>query len=102
MHLTEDLYTKIPFLRIKRGIMKAKYLMIILMFCLIMIFFGCVDKGTKDTAQIANPASVYCEEQGYRLEIRTDPDGGQYGVCVFSDGSECGEWKYYRGECGPD
>jgi putative hemolysin len=50
---------------------------------------------------LANPASVYCEDQGYVLEIRTGEDGGQYGVCIFPDGSECEEWAYYRGECAP-
>jgi len=49
---------------------------------------------------MANPASVYCHEQGYTLEIRTDADG-EYGVCIFPDGSECEEWAYFRGECGP-
>ncbi|GAB4480077.1 MAG: hypothetical protein Kow00124_26420 [Anaerolineae bacterium] len=48
-----------------------------------------------------NPASVYCEEQGGTLEIRTDASGGQYGVCIFEDGSECDEWAFYRGECQP-
>lgn len=46
-----------------------------------------------------NPASAYCEEQGGTLEIREDEDGGQYGVCIFDDGSECEEWAFYRGEC---
>jgi len=50
---------------------------------------------------LANPAAVYCEEQGGRVEIRTAADGGQYGVCIFVDGSECDEWAFYRGECGP-
>jgi hypothetical protein len=50
---------------------------------------------------MANPASVYCGEQGGTLEIRTGEDGGQTGYCVFSDGSECEEWKYFRGECYP-
>ena len=50
---------------------------------------------------MANPASVYCEEQGGWLEIRTADDGGQYGVCIFSDGSECEEWAFFRGECAP-
>jgi hypothetical protein len=48
-----------------------------------------------------NPASLYCEEQGNRLEIRTDANGNQSGVCIFPDGSECDEWVYFRGECGP-
>ena len=50
---------------------------------------------------MANPASVYCAENGGNSEIRTDENGGQYGVCVFSDGSECDEWAFYRGECQP-
>ena len=49
---------------------------------------------------MANPASVYCVQSGYRLEIRTGADGGQYGVCLFPDGAECEEWAFFRGECG--
>jgi putative hemolysin len=52
-------------------------------------------------AGLANPASVYCEEQGGRVEIRTAADGSQSGACIFPDGSECDEWAFYRGECGP-
>ena len=52
-------------------------------------------------SSIANPASVYCEEQGNKLEIRTADDGSQSGLCVFPDGSTCDEWAYFRGECGP-
>ena len=52
-------------------------------------------------ANMPNPASTYCEEQGNRLEIRTAADGSQTGVCIFPDGSECDEWAYYRKECGP-
>jgi putative hemolysin len=47
-----------------------------------------------------NPASVYCEQNGNTLEIRTAADGSQSGVCVFPDGSACEEWAYFRGECG--
>jgi hypothetical protein len=46
-----------------------------------------------------NPASVYCEEQGGTVDIRTQEDGGQVGICVFDDGSECDEWAFFRGEC---
>jgi len=52
-------------------------------------------------ANLPNPASVSCEEQGNKLDIRTAADGSQSGVCIFPDGSECDEWAYYRGECGP-
>jgi putative hemolysin len=51
------------------------------------------------STQLANPASVYCGEQGGTLEIREDDDGGQYGVCIFADGSECEEWAFFREEC---
>jgi putative hemolysin len=50
---------------------------------------------------MANPASVNCEEMGGRVEMRTDADGGQYGVCIFEDGSECEEWALFNGECVP-
>ncbi len=53
------------------------------------------------TPQLPNPASVFCEEQGGRLEIRTAEDGGQAGYCIFADGSECEEWAFFRGECAP-
>ena len=56
---------------------------------------------TPGNANMPNPASVYCEQNGGKLEIRTAADGGQSGVCVFADGSECDEWAYMRGECKP-
>jgi putative hemolysin len=91
--------------------MKANTLFVI--FCLLVT--GCV-KVTPQPTEMAipetptiqptmetlpNPASVYCEQQGYMLEIRTAEDGSQSGVCVFPDGSECDEWAYFRGECKP-
>jgi hypothetical protein len=50
---------------------------------------------------MANPASVYCTEKGHRLETRSDKEGNQFGVCVLTDGTECDEWAFFRGECGP-
>ena len=52
------------------------------------------------SAQLANPAALFCRERDYRSEIRTAADGGQHGVCIFPDGSECGDWAFFRGECG--
>jgi putative hemolysin len=49
---------------------------------------------------LPNPASVFCEEQGYKLELRTDASGTT-GYCIFPDGSECEEWAFFRGECAP-
>jgi Tol biopolymer transport system component/putative hemolysin len=65
-----------------------------------LLISGCRTSEVEPTIGLANPASVYCEEQGYTLEMRTD-ENGDYGVCIFPDGSECEEWAFYRGECGP-
>ena len=47
---------------------------------------------------LANPASVFCEEQGGTVEIVTDAAGNQSGVCHLADGSQVDEWEYYRTE----
>jgi hypothetical protein len=60
----------------------------------------CGDKKGGSTG-LANPASVNCVNTGGNSEIRTNPDGSQTGYCIFSDGSECEEWAYYRGQCSP-
>jgi len=64
---------------------------------------SCRPAQTSPTSQanMPNPASVYCEKQGNKLEIVTAADGSQSGVCVFPDGSTCDEWAYFRDECGP-
>ena len=49
--------------------------------------------------QLANPASQNCVKQGGTLTIERRPDGGQYGVCVFTDNYQCEEWALFRGEC---
>jgi putative hemolysin len=59
------------------------------------------EAGEGQAIGLPNPASVYCEEQGYQLEMRTDAQGNQYGVCLFPGGSECDEWAFFRGECAP-
>jgi putative hemolysin len=50
-------------------------------------------------AQLANPASQNCVKQGGTLSIERRPDGGQYGVCVFTDNYQCEEWALFRGAC---
>ena len=66
------------------------------------LLFGACGSGepTDERPGLANPASVYCEEQGGTLQMRQG-DGGTYGVCVFEDATECEEWAYFRGECEP-
>ena len=82
--------------------MKSKLFILTLVFTLsATALSGCGTTTEESTVGLANPASVYCEGQGHTLEMRTDADGGQYGVCIFPDGSECEEWAFYRGECSP-
>lgn len=47
-----------------------------------------------------NPASTNCQEKEGEIKMRKDPiSGGMYGVCVFSDGSECDEWRFFKETC---
>jgi putative hemolysin len=90
------------------------YMKIVLtLFCLVLA--GCAPRISQAGQEVAlpdptsqpglanlpNPASAHCEQQGHRSEIRTASDGSQSGVCIFTDGSECEEWAYFRGECAP-
>lgn len=74
----------------------SRKIMIFLCFALMLILLS----ACRRDPQLANPASVYCEENGGKVDIRDEADG-QVGYCVFPDGSECEEWAYYRGECQP-
>ena len=51
-------------------------------------------------ANMPNPASVFCAENGGQVDIRDEADGS-VGYCVFADKSECEEWAFFRGECKP-
>ena len=41
-------------------------------------------------------------KMGYKRRTDTSEDGGQYGVCIFPNGSECTAWNFYRGKCGQE
>lgn len=64
----------------------------------------CESNGSSDTNSggslgggtgMANPASVYCEDQGGTLEIVDTPEG-QVGMCHFANGQVCEEWALFR------
>jgi putative hemolysin len=84
----------------RRGMINKSFALALVLTVSTLIFSGCVTLTPEPDTGLANPASVYCEEQGYTLEARTD-ENGTYGVCIFPDGSECEEWAFFRGECGP-
>jgi len=61
------------------------------------------EQASDTPAQLANPASANCEQQGGTLLLMTKTvDGqnlGQYGICYFEDNRQCEEWAMMRGDC---
>ena len=57
-------------------------------------------KQKEDEVKLANPASVFCAENGGKTSIRIE-NYGDVGYCLFDDGTQCEEWAYFRGECSP-
>lgn len=55
-----------------------------------------------EEVEIGNPASAFCISQGGTLEIVTDEEGNEIGLCTLVSGEICEEWAYFRGECGTD
>ncbi|MBJ9985088.1 DUF333 domain-containing protein [Acinetobacter sp. S40] len=45
---------------------------------------------------MANPASQYCVDQGGRLEMKKDANGGEYANCILPDGRIIEEWQLFR------
>jgi len=86
--------------------MRKKKLILTIIFAILilgLIFYLFYERTTfkkpsKEKAEIPNPASVFCEKQGGRVEVRNFKEG-QKGFCIFEDGSECDEWEFYYGKC---
>jgi len=53
-------------------------------------------EGWEGRMGIANPAAVYCREQGGENKIVTAEDRSQRGECRLEDGRVCDDWEYYR------
>lgn len=67
----------------------------------LFVFLWAAGAGAQapSAPQLANPASLNCTQQGGTLAIERRPDGGQFGICVFTDNYQCEEWALLRGEC---
>ncbi|MBI5881449.1 DUF333 domain-containing protein [archaeon] len=77
-----------------------KQMTIIMLLAIVsLLVVGCSRPVANEPSQMANPASVNCEEKGDTLDIVTDETGGQVGMCTLKDGTVCEEWAYFRGEC---
>lgn len=69
---------------------------------LLLLLTACDKKeeaAPEATEQVgmANPAAIYCGEQGGELEIR-DAELGQFGYCHLPDGRVIEEWELYRAD----
>ena len=57
-----------------------------------------IEGDVGDFIGVPNPASFYCQEMGYELELRDTEDGTE-GICILPDGKECEEWEFLAGGC---
>jgi putative hemolysin len=81
-----------------------KYTLWVSIIVVILVIVGAyvlLQAPLNQKATLANPASVFCINNGGRSEITTAADGSQGGMCVFANGTSCDEWAFYRGECKP-
>lgn len=46
-------------------------------------------------SELANPAAVYCIEDGGRFEVEQTADG-ERGICVLPDGRRVDAWDHFR------
>lgn len=88
----------------KSKLLRVGYLLLLSALVISGCTFGPTGQSPQpsDTnSQMPNPASVYCEQNGGKVELEQDASGGVKGICIFADGSECDEWAYFRDECKP-
>ncbi len=78
--------------------MKNYFALLFIVSALFLIVSACKDKSNE--VQLKNPASVFCGENGGKTSIRIE-NYGDVGFCLFTDGTECEEWAFFRGECRP-
>jgi len=61
-----------------------------------LLLVACSPEDRFPPVGLANPASVYCTNQGGDVLIR-DTEEGQVGYCHLPDGRVVEEWEFYRG-----
>ena len=83
--------------------MKTKLLILIISISTLMLA-GCTTQNNNSNltwnVELGNPASIYCEENGWTLEMIFD-NWESYGICHFDNWERCEEREYYRWDCFP-
>lgn len=80
--------------------MKQKTLISLISIGLICLSWCTLIPENNVQEEVANPASEYCEQNWWTLEIVPDEWWSRW-KCNFEDGSFCEEWAFYHGECSP-
>ena len=89
---------------------KSRSLMILICGMMIMgiLLSGCLKGSSEPTPEpdydgegdpfigMPNPASFYCQEMGYTLEL-TETRQGTVGICKLPNDVECEEWEFLAG-----
>ncbi len=61
-----------------------------------MVLAGCSTyDGSTEYTSVANPAAVYCVQQGGELDTVSE-NGERVTYCVLSDDERVEQWEYYR------
>jgi len=84
---------------------------VILLFLIILFYFGTeivirmihskIKNEYKENInyQSLSQATIFCKNQGGKIEIRKNIEGNERKFCIFDDGSECEEWDFYYKKC---
>lgn len=67
----------------------------------LILISGCSQNQLIDDGgvEVPNPASLYCVDvKGGSLDIQTNSDGEQIGICTLPDGTQIEEWELYNQE----
>ncbi|KJY82793.1 hemolysin [Vibrio galatheae] len=65
----------------------------------VLLLAGCANEpdeyDVKEYTSVANPASVYCVQQGGELGAATE-NGIRVTYCLLENGESVEQWEYYR------
>jgi hypothetical protein len=64
-----------------------------------LLFLTLISLITSNALAMPNPASKNCVDKGGKLEIVTEKNGGQVGMCHLPNGVVCEEFALLRKEC---
>jgi len=55
-----------------------------------------MDETMNSHPKLANPATINCLKYGAKWKMVTDSEGNQKGICIFPNGTQIDEWKFFR------